>query len=165
VRVWEERVTTSELGRLIAIDIIVVAGLSVLVGALAPRWPARWLARDPIPLRLLPWESPASYARFGVRTITRRLPELGAAFGGSSKSRLPGTSVESLTGYLVEVRRGEWVHWVSIASALVLLAFNPWWLAALFLLAAAGANAPFILILRNNRMRILRIIDKGGSRP
>lgn len=154
-----------ELAWQIAIGAVLVAGTSILMGALAPRWPSRWLGRDPVPLRLMPWETPTAYRRLGVPALTRRLPELGAAFGGRSKATLPGTSPDHLAAYLVEVRRAEWVHWISIASTLPLFLFTPWWLAMVFLLATAGGNAPFILILRNNRARILRIIDKGGRRP
>jgi hypothetical protein len=157
-------VQTGHLAGLIAIDVIWVAGASVLTGALAPRWPSRWLARDRVPLTLRPWETTATYRRLGVPGLARRLPELGSAFGGRSKSSLPGTSPADLGSYLVEVRRAEWVHWISIGTVLPLFLFNPWWLALAFGLGAAGGNAPFIVVLRHNRLRILRIIDKGGRR-
>ena len=157
--------TTGELIRLNVIDILLIVGISVLVGASAPRWPSRWLGRDVFPLAFLPWESPAYYRRLGVGRLQRRLPELGAAFGGESKSALPGTSPAHVDGYLRELRRAEWVHWISIASVLVLFAFNPWWLGVAFAVAVMGGNAPFIGILRNNRLRIRRITDRNRSRP
>jgi hypothetical protein len=157
-------VTMSQLAGLIVIDIIVVAGISILMGALAPRWPGRWLTRDHFPLTLLAAETPTLYRRLRIPRLARRLPELGATFGGASKSVLPGTEAGSLELYLREVRRAEWVHWISVASPLILFAFNPWWLALVFLVGTAAGNAPFILLLRNNRIRILRIIDKGGRR-
>jgi hypothetical protein len=149
---------------LVLVDIAVVVAVSILVGATAPRWPARWLRRDPFPLARWPGETPALYRRLGVPALARRLPELGATFGGQSKSALPGTTAEHLAGYLREVRRAEWVHWASIAGTLVLLAFNPWWLAVAFVVAVAAGNSPFILVLRNNRFRIQRIIDRDGGR-
>lgn len=152
------------LAGLIVTDIVWVAGVSVLVGALAPRWPARWLDRDRIPLTLPPWETAAFHRRIGVAWLARHLPELGTAFGGRSKSALPDRTASGLESYLIEVRRAEWVHWISIATAVPLFAVNPWWLAAVFLLGTAGGNAPFILVLRHNRLRIMRIIDKGGTR-
>jgi hypothetical protein len=148
---------------LVVLDIAVVVVASIAIGALAPRWPVRWLERDPFPLRLHPWETPGLYRRLGAVRLARRLPELGAMFGGVSKAGLPGTSRSELKRYLYEVRRAEWVHWLSIAASVVLFAFNPWWLAVAFVIAVTAGNTPFILILRNNRIRIRRIIERGGE--
>jgi Glycosyl-4,4'-diaponeurosporenoate acyltransferase len=153
-------VRMSSPGWLVVIDIAVIVGASVGFGAVAPRWPDRWLEQDRFPLTLLPWETPRFYRRLGVVGLARRLPEWGAAFGGESKARLPGTGRAELASYLREVRRAEWVHWLSIAASVVLLAFNPWWLAVAFVVAVAAGNTPFILILRNNRVRIRRIIGR-----
>ena len=149
---------------LIVIDIAVVVLLSVLIGILAPRVPATWLAADVGPLVLLGSESVRAYRRWGVSSLARRLPELGDMFGGSSKSHLPGTTAADLSAYLVEVRRAEWVHWISIAVSPILFAFNPWWLALMFVLLVAIGNLPFILVLRNNRLRIRGILRRSGQR-
>ena len=147
---------------LVAIDVAFVVGASIAIGSLAPHWPQRWLEHDPWPLHLLPWETPLFYQRLGIRHLARRLPELGTVFGGQSKARLPGSGRAELTAYLREVRRGEWVHWLSTFASVVLFVFNPWWLALAFVVAVAAGNTPFILILRNNRIRIRRII--GGQK-
>ena len=154
----------SGLVALITIDILVVAGVSIGVGAIAPRWPSRWLSRDRVPLALMGWETPAAYRRIGVSRLARILPELGSAFGGQSKSALPGLSAADLELYLRELRRAEWVHWVSTASPLVLFLFNPWWLALVFLVVVALGNLPFILVLRNNRRRTRAIIARNENR-
>ena len=145
---------------LVLMDIGVVIAASVIVGAWAPRWPARWLTADPVPLRLSRVETAARYRRLGVTTLARRMPELGSTFGGESKSALPGASRQALAGYLMEVRRAEWVHWASIASTLVLFAFNPWWLALAFVVAVTVGNLPFIIILRHNRLRLLSVLGR-----
>jgi hypothetical protein len=149
---------------LVVVDIVVVVGISIGVGAWAPRWPSSWLGHDTFPLARMPWESVGFYRRIGVARLARRLPELGAAFGGESKGQLPGSAPSDLARYLPEVRRAEWVHWLSIAGSFVLFAFNPWWLALAFVVAVTLGNLPFILVLRNNRFRIQRILDKDGGR-
>jgi hypothetical protein len=149
---------------LVVTDIVVVLGISVGFGAWAPRWPASWLGHDTFPLALWPWESARFYRRLRVPQLARRLPELGATFGGQSKSALPGRTARELAPYLREVRRAEWVHWLSIAGSLVLFGFNPWWLALAFVVAVSLGNLPFVMVLRNNRVRIQRIIDKDGGR-
>lgn len=148
---------------LVVLDIVVVVVTSVAIGASAPRWPRRWLARDPFPLAVGPFESSRAYRRLGVTALIRRLPEAGSAFGGRSKSQLPGLTAEHLQDYLVEVRRAEWVHWLSIASSLVLFAFNPWPLAVGFVAVVSAGNVPFIVVLRHNRLRLLGIVNRNGN--
>ena len=149
---------------LVVVDIVVVVAISIAVGAWAPRWPASWLGHDAFPLARLPWETSSFFRRLHVPALARRLPELGATFGGRAKDALPGRSAGDLSDYLREVRRAEWVHWLSIACTLVLFAFNPWWLALVFVVGVSIGNLPFILVLRNNRFRIMRILDKDGGR-
>lgn len=148
-----------EWALLVVVDLVVVIGVSVLIGATAPRWPARWLSADPVPLRRLPWESPAFFRRLRVSRWARRIPELGGTFGGESKDALPGHTGDALAAYLLEVRRAEWVHWGSVLGSVVLFAFNPWWLALAFVVAVSVGNLPFLIVLRNNRFRIQRILD------
>ena len=148
---------------LIALDIALVATCSVIAGITAPRWPDSWLERDRGPLRTWGWETPARYRRLHVPWLTRVLPEAGALFGGESKSELPGTTADALAGYLVEVRRAEWVHWWSSASALLTFAFNPWWLALGFTAVVLVVNGLFLLVLRNNRLRIERILGRSTA--
>jgi len=148
---------------LVLVDVLVVVVTSVAVGAAAPRWPDSWLVRDTFPLARLPWESVQRYRRWGIAALARRLPELGSLFGGQSKSQLPGTSPIELEAYLREVRRAEWVHWWSIAWSFVLLLFNPPWLALAFIAAVTLGNLPFILVLRNNRFRLQRILDRSET--
>ena len=99
------------------------------------------------------------------RRVLLQLPELGGTFGGQSKDALPGSTTEALETYLVEVRRAEWVHWGSVLGSLLLFTFNPWWLATAFVLAVSLGNLPFLVILRNNRFRIQRILDTGRRSP
>ena len=154
----------TRLALLVAIDLVVVIALSVLVGAWAPRWPDRWLSSDPLLLHRWQWESPAFYRRLRVTSWARHLPELGTIFGGESKAVLPGTDRDALERYLIEARRAEWVHWGSILGSLCLFLFNPWWLALAFVAVVTVGNMPFLIIVRNNRLRIQQIFDRESRR-
>ncbi len=145
--------------RLVLTNLAVVFVVTIAIGASAPRWPHRWLLRDRGPLRLTPVDELPRYRRFGVHTWARRFPEGGGVFG-DSKRTLPGRSREALAGYLLEVRRAEWVHWLSLLSLVPLAAFNPWWLWLLFAVIAGAVNVPFVAILRYNRIRLLRVLKK-----
>ena len=149
------------LALLIAVDIALVAGGSIMVGAVAPRCPIGWFGRDRGPLRLTALDTPRMYRTLGVTTLTRRLPELGSVFGGKSKAALPGTDRASIEEYLREVRRAEWVHWISSLTVFPLWWFNPWWLALAFTVVVVGGNTLFMIVLRHNRIRLLRILNRG----
>jgi hypothetical protein len=142
---------------LIAIDVWFLVLVSVAAGFWATFWPDSWLKSDPFPLRLYRWETVKLYRRLWVATLARRLPEAGNTFGGHSKKRLFGAEPGHLHRYLMEVRRGEWVHQISCLAAIPLFFFNPLWQALLFLLATILVNAGFIIILRYNRIRLLNL--------
>jgi hypothetical protein len=146
------------------IDIAVIAGLSVLIGATAPRWPDRWLSHDSGLTRPARWETAAFYRHLGAARLAVKLPELGALFGGRSKSDLPQRDLASLEIYLVEVRRAIWVHSLSLLTWLPLLAFNPWWLSLAGAIIAIGVNLPFLIILRGNNVRLSRMVTVMRAR-
>ncbi len=147
-----------------AAGILVIGGASAAVGATAPRWPARWLRRDRGPLRLLPGDSATRYQRWGARRLKRFFPEMGAVFGGVSKNIPPDLGDPgSVQAYLVEVRRAEWVHWLSMLAWPPLLLFQPWWLACAFLVPTALVNASAEIILRYNKIRLYGLLDALGS--
>jgi Glycosyl-4,4'-diaponeurosporenoate acyltransferase len=146
----------------VILGIGVVVGGSVAIGAGAPRWPARWLERDRGPLRLLPGERVEFYRRLRARRLARVFPELGTAFGGVSKQLAPDPRDPASVGrYLIEVRRAEWVHWLSMLCWLPLPLFQPGWLAAGFLGITALVNGAALAILRGNKVRLYAVLGRG----
>ena len=153
--------SVEELARLVVLDVVIVAVWTLAVGATAPRWPSRWLRSDTGPLRLRTVDAPTTYARLRVRRWGARLPEAGAAFGGRSKRALPGRNPSDLEGYLVEVRRAEWVHWLSMLCIVPVAVIGPWWLAGAFAVVILLVNLTFIVILRHNRIRLLSLLRRS----
>ena len=150
--------TLSDYILLGVIDIAIIAGLSVVIGATAPRWPNRWLRSDSWITRPRRWETPNVYRRLGSVRLAARLPEFGGAFGGRSKNEIPGRDLASLEEYLVEVRRAIWVHNLSMLSWLPLVFFNPWWMTLAGAVIAIVVNIPFLVILRGNNLRLSRMV-------
>ncbi|MFM1917526.1 MAG: hypothetical protein RJB01_1041 [Actinomycetota bacterium] len=150
--------SVEQLILLIVIDILIVVAISVVAGATAPRWPDSRLDQDTFLLRSLPWETSGYFRALRVRVFAQYLPELGSAFGGVSKRELGGSGTPAYQRYLMEVRRAEYVHWISVFSWVPLVLFNPWWLVLIFAVLLSVGNAPFLLILRHNHQRLVRII-------
>ena len=155
--------STAGIALLVVANIVCVAGLSVLIGSTAPRWPDRWfrVSRGPLTWRL-PGES-AAFARASRGRWAQRLPELGDMFGGVSKKHLPGRDLEALREYAAQVRRAEWVHLLSILTFVPMVWVNPWWLTVVFAAVAVVINLPFLVVLRHNRTRLERLIARRSG--
>lgn len=148
----------------VAVGVLVVVTWSVLVGATAPRWPRHWLDADHGPLRLNQRESAAAYRASGIPRWSSRLPDAGPWFGGASKRELACPSNGGLDEFVVETRRAEWVHWLSIAGLAPASFVVPLWtLLAIGPFFVVG-NAVFIIICRHNRLRIYGIMSRMHER-
>jgi hypothetical protein len=146
--------------RLGVIDFAVLVACALLVGFVAPRCPDRWFDRDRGPLRLTPWDRVRAYRRIGIPWFAKWLPEGGSWFGGESKSSLFGVDAASLRAYLIEVRRGEWVHFISAFTFLIIVPFNPWQLIVLWFCIVFIGNMVFFLVLRYNQVRLTSILAR-----
>jgi glycosyl-4,4'-diaponeurosporenoate acyltransferase len=136
---------------------------SLLVGGLANRLPADWLAsgrraRGPG----LRWESPQLYERrLAIRRWKPWLPDAGDALpGGVRKASLARRDPERLARLEGETRRAELVHW----------GLWPFWIITALWLPPAGVlinlafatvfNLPCVLVQRYNRLRLARTLGR-----
>lgn len=153
----------AQMLRLGVIDFVILAASAILIGFVAPRCPDRWFDRDRGPLRLTRWDRIRIYRRVGIPWFAKWLPEGGSWFGGESKSSLFGIDAASLRAYLIEVRRGEWVHFLSAFTFLVIVPFNPWQLILLWFCIVFIGNMVFFLVLRYNQLRLTSILARMGG--
>ena len=156
--------TLSEYVLLGVIDIAVIAGLSVAIGATAPRWPDRWLDHDTWLTRPRRLETTRFFRTVRASQLASTLPEFGSMFGGESKRTIPGRDVVSLQRYLLEVRRAIWVHAFSMLTWVPLLAFNPWGMTLAGAVIAVVINVPFLIVLRSSNVRLSRMVIRSHSR-
>jgi len=157
--------TLSEYVLLGVIDIAVIAGLSIAIGATAPRWPDRLLTRDTWLTKPRRWETPRFFRALRAPWLASALPEFGTMFGGESKRSVPGRDAASLQRYLLEVRRANWVHTFSMFTWLPLLAFNPWGMTLAGAVIAVVINLPFLIVLRGNNARLSRMLRNANAHP
>ena len=148
----------------VATGVAVVGVGSIAIGATAPRWPQRWLGHDWGPLRPLPGDCPERYQRLGAVWFKSFFPELGSAFGGRSKNRLPELDdPAAIHSYIAEARRGELVHWAANLTWLPLPFLQPWWIAGAFAIITGTVNGIAIVILRYNRFRLYGVLAELES--
>ncbi len=139
---------------------------SLLVGGLANRVPAGWLANEHGLTGARPWpESPQGYERrLGIRRWKRWLPDTGAVLpAGVRKNSLTGRDRAGLERLMAETRRAELVH----------LVLWPFWLVTALWLPPAGVlinllfatlfNLPCLWLQRYNRLRLQRTLQHLGT--
>lgn len=149
--------------RLGIMDFLILAACALVIGFIAPRCPDRWFARDVGPLKLTRWDRVQAYRRVGIPWFAKWLPEGGSWMGGESKSSLFGVDAASLRAYLIEVRRGEWVHFLSAFTFLIIVPFNPWQLIVLWFCIVFIGNFVFFFVLRYNQLRLSSILARLGG--
>ena len=133
---------------------------SLLVGGLANRLPADWLAGRGDGGPWLGWESlPLYERRLAIRRWKPWLPDAGHALpGGVRKAGLVRRDPAPLRLLLRETRRAELVHWALwpfwIVTALWLPPAGVW----INLVFASAFNLPCVLVQRYNRLRLVRTL-------
>lgn len=146
-------------------------GISVVVGVLAAYLPVRVLDRDTALTRIRAVERRGRiYRRIGVHRWKARLPEVNGLGPGHrpSKSSLGGRA--AMPALLRETRRAEYVHVAVAAAGPTFLLWLPRWLGAVMVVAGIAFNAPFVVVQRYNRARLLAVSSRrpaaaGGAVP
>jgi glycosyl-4,4'-diaponeurosporenoate acyltransferase len=139
------------------------AGLSFGIGYLAHRLPVAAVDHDTWLTRLRPWERDGRVyeRRLRIRTWKRRLPEGGDFYdGGFSKRHLRGRRRDHLERFMAETRRAELVHWALLGCSPLFLLWNRPPVAVGMVVFGVAANAPFIVVQRYNRARLVRLLSR-----
>ncbi len=144
------------------IDALAWATIQVGAGYLVYRMPASRFEHDGRLWRRRSFETRRRYERLTrVRRWKSVLPEGGAVFpGGVSKRTLLGRDADALRRYALETRRGELGHWLAVSATPLFALWNPAWLMPFMVLYAAVTNAPCIIAMRYNRLRIEAILAR-----
>ena len=123
------------------------------------RMPAGWFRPNAFPFAPWPEESPEIHDRwFGVRSWKDRLPDAAGWFGGFPKAALRSRDPSYLARFIVETCRGEAAHWAQWIVISGFMLWTPWPWALVLPVYAAASNLPCILLLRQNRLRIRRVL-------
>ncbi|WP_262677691.1 glycosyl-4,4'-diaponeurosporenoate acyltransferase [Paenibacillus sp. J5C2022] len=93
-----------------------------------------------------------------VKRWKGRLPDGGSWFeGGFAKRELSSRQPEYIRRFLLETRRAEWTHWLTMAPAPLFLLWNDAFAGIIIIMYALAANVPFIIVQRYNRYRLRRV--------
>lgn len=153
---------------LIAVNVLAWLFIHMGVAWLGTQLPYTWFRADSFACRIRAWERRSRvYERvFGIRSWKDRLPDGAALFrGGFRKRSFNARDPEYIERFIRETCRGEVVHWVVMASALLFFLWNPWWAGLIMVAYGIIANLPCILAQRYNRARLLRLANVAKAKP
>lgn len=123
------------------------------------KMPRSWFVSGKGIFREWPRESVGFYDRvFQVRRWKELLPDAAPWFGGFAKKRLAGRDREFYEEFRDETCRSEAAHHAQVIGISLFYFLNPWPWSLLLPLYAVLSNLPCILLQRQNRLRLTRIL-------
>ena len=135
--------------------------VSAVVGLVGALLPDRVLGHETAITRIRPVERDGRlYARLRIKRWKRRLPETNNFGPGArpSKSSLGGR--DGIAPLVSETRRAEYVHLCIAACGPLFLLWNPPALGTVMVAFGVAFNAPFIVVQRYNRARLLAVLRR-----
>lgn len=80
------------------------------------------------------------------------------------KSSMADAYLPTLNKFLLEMRRAEMTHWLSMTPAILFFFWNPPWAGWIMIVYAILMNIPFIVVQRYNRPRLEKIYKRKQKR-
>lgn len=101
---------------------------------------------------------------FRIKTWKDASPDGASWFdGGFPKRHLQSRDSTYIARFVAETRRGEAVHWSVMLMLPFFILLNPLYVAPVNIAYALGANLPFVLIQRYNRIRMKRVLNRRSK--
>lgn len=136
------------------VDIIYCPVVQLSVSAVLVRIPDRFFSTDTWITRPRNFErSRRLYRALAVHRWKKVLPDAASLVGGTIKHVKPYCQTDVLR-FVTDTRRAETAHWLQFALILPSWIWNPLWASILMTGYAIGANIPFIVAQRYNRLLV-----------
>lgn len=148
------------LSLMLVINIVVWLFFHMLISLLCMKIPDEWFITNKHLFKQLSWEKDGQIWDdiFSIRKWKSKLPDASLFMKKAyNKKSMRDTSLETFNKFIIETRRAEFTHWVSILPAPVFFIWNPVWARLIIIIYALVANIPFILAQRYNRPRLERV--------
>lgn len=136
---------------------------SFLIGYLGHRLPLSFLEKDTCLTRPRIWgEEQDWYERFlCIKSWKDQLPEAGDFFpGGFRKSAIGGKGSATMSRFVAETRRAEYVHITIWPFWMATMLWTPGWGIIINLVVGTVLNLPCLWVQRYNRLRLQHILWK-----
>ena len=134
--------------------------LHIAIGFITLRVPAHIFASDTWLTTTRLWEEDGHVYRdcLAIRKWKYLLPDGAPWLGGFAKKELLSRDPTCIAQFLIETRRAEIAHWLTLGCLPIFFFWNPPWARWVIAVYAFAANLPCILAQRYNRFVLNRII-------
>ncbi|MBC9824424.1 MULTISPECIES: glycosyl-4,4'-diaponeurosporenoate acyltransferase [Carnobacterium] len=109
------------------------------------------------------WEAEGQFwqTHFNVKKYAKIIPEGSRILGsGFYKRRLKHKETTYLETFILETKRAELTHWLSILPSFLFFLWNPAWAGWVMVSYALLFNIPIIIVQRYNRPRLEKILAR-----
>jgi len=148
----------------IIIDIFAWFFFHMSIGIAFNYAPYKWFKNDNFIFKTKDWEKKGNIwdKYFKVRKWKNHLPDGSAMFkNGFRKKKLKQSDPEFLKMFIVESRRAEMTHYVTMLPAPLFFIWNPAWIGFIMIIYAILVNIPCIIAQRYNRPRFEKLLSRN----
>lgn len=153
--------------KLIVVNALAWTAVNIGNSLIMSRMPRSFFRRSSKIFKAFSWERHGEvwHRLFKVKRWKDLLPDGSMIIkSGHNKKSLPSYSDATLHIFLIEMRRAELTHWMTMLYGILFCFWNPRWAALLNILFGVVSNLPFIIVQRYNRPRIEAIEMKRNIR-
>lgn len=147
----------------VVVDIVAWALFHTIISLSMAAVPSSKFNRDHSLYRIRGWEkSLQPWERFFLVKKWKHLIPDGTKIIqiGFEKKRLISMDSEYLKRFIIESKRAELTHWLSIIPAIFFFLWNPLWAGGVMVAYAVLFNGPIIIVQRYNRYRLEKIVAR-----
>ena len=125
--------------------------------------PDHFFQKTSLLYRTRKWEAEGQFwqSHFKVKKYAKYIPEGSRILGnGFYKRKLQHKEMNYLETFILETKRAEFTHWLSILPSGLFFFWNPVWAGWIMVIYALMFNVPIILVQRYNRPRLEKVFNR-----
>lgn len=152
----------------IVLDIVAWAIFHMGISLFTLQLPDVFFEKTSILYRTRSWEKEGEIWQkyFTIKSWVKYIPDGSRLLGetGFYKKKLQQTNADYFETFILETKRAELTHVLSILPAFLFFIWNPIWAGWVMVVYALVVNVPIILLQRYNRPRLEKIVKRKEAR-
>ena len=152
---------------IIIIDSIAWAIFQLSISFFTLSLPERYFQKQTFIYPARKWENEGQFwqTHFDIKNWAKIIPDGTRILKkGFYKKNLQQKEANYLETFILETKRAELTHWLSIIPSFLFFLWNPVWLGWIMVIYALLFNVPIILVQRYNRPRFERVLNRKNTR-
>lgn len=151
----------------IIVDFVAWGLFHMSISMVALYLPDHFFQKKDFLYRTREWEQEGQFwqRHFTINKWAKLIPDGTRLLGkGFYKKKMQQKKEDYLETFILETKRAEFTHWLSILPSFLFFLWNPIWAGWIMVIYACLFNVPIILVQRYNRPRLERVLDRKIKR-